>query len=173
MPELKTREQLLETVHELRVELARVITEAGPERLDVAGSIGDWSLKDVIAHLTIWRMRTAVRLEAGMTGAEPAAPWPAELEQGDEEAEVDAINNWWYERNRDRPFEQVLRESNDTFERVERALSQLSDDALFTVSRFPWLEGHALGPGVIGGTYDHWYEEHAAPIRAWLDGSRG
>src|SRR5690349_5353188 len=68
MEQLETREGLLDTVRGLRQELDRVVAEAGEQRSVQPGSFGAWSFKDVIAHLTGWRLVTAARLEAGLNG---------------------------------------------------------------------------------------------------------
>src|SRR5207253_1611103 len=125
----------LDTVRGLREELERDIAEVGPERMEQPGSFGEWTFKDVITHLTGWRLVTAARLEAGLRGTEPVFPWPAHF---NEEHDTDAINRWFYETNRDKPLVEVLRESRDTFQRVERAIASMPEDDLLTPGRFRW-----------------------------------
>ncbi len=165
MEPLNSREALLDAVRGLREELERVVAEAGKARMEQPGSFGEWTFKDLIAHLTGWRQTTAARLEAGLRGEEPVFPWPAQL---DEEDDLDAINRWFFETNRDKPLAAVLRESRETFERVERAIAALPEDDLLEPGRFPWLGGAALGPAVVRGTLGHYHEEHEPDIRAWL-----
>jgi hypothetical protein len=167
MEELNTREALLSTVQGLRADLERIIAEVDRERIEAPGSFEAWSFKDVIAHLTAWRLVTAVRLEAGMGGGEPVFPWP---DRFDEAEDTDAINQWFYETNRDKPLEQVIRESNDTFDRVERAISTLPEDALLKPGHVDWLHwtDEALGPAVVRGTFGHFHEDHEPAIREWL-----
>jgi hypothetical protein len=165
--DLSTRESLLGAVRELREDLDRVVVEAGAERMGESGSLGEWTLKDVIAHLTGWRKVTAARLEAGLHGVEPQFPWPPHL---DEERDLDEINRWFFETSREKPVGDVLSESRETFERVERAISAMSEDDLLTPGRFAWLHwtGEALGPAVVRGTLGHYYGEHEPQIRDWL-----
>ncbi len=165
MEQLNSREALLDAVRGLREELERVVAEAGEARMEQPGSFGEWTFKDLIAHLTGWRQATAARLEAGLRGEEPVFTWPAQL---DEEDDLDEINRWFYETNRDKPLAVVLRESRETFERVERAVAALPEDALLEPGRFPWLGDAALGPAVVRGTLGHYHEEHEPDIRAWL-----
>jgi len=169
MEQLNTREDLLEAVRGLREDLDRVIAEVGPERMEQPGSFGPWTFKDLIAHLTGWRLVTAARLEAGLYDDEPVFPWP---ERFDEASDLHEINQWFYETNRDKPLDQVLAESNDTFDRVERAIAAMSEDALFEPGRFAWVSwtDEALGPAVVGGTMNHYHVEHEPDIRAWLAG---
>ena len=91
-------------------------------------------------------------------------PWPARF---DEEDDLEEINRWFFEVNRDKPLAEVLRESRETFERVERAIAALPERDLLEQDRFSWLEGYALGPAVVRGTLDH-YHEHEPDIRAWV-----
>ena len=165
MEQLNSRAALLDAVRGLREELERVVAEAGEARMEQPGSFGEWTFKDLIAHLTGWRQTTAARLEAGLRGEEPVFPWPDHL---DEEDDLGDINRWFFETNRDKPLAAVLRESRETFERVERAIAALPEDDLLQPGRFPWLGGAALGPAVVHGTLGHYHEEHEPDIRAWL-----
>ena len=99
MEQLNSRAALLDAVRGLREELERVVAEAGEARMEQPGSFGEWTFKDLIAHLTGWRQTTAARLEAGLRGEEPVFPWPARL---DEEADLHEINRWFFEANHSR-----------------------------------------------------------------------
>lgn len=113
-------------------------------------------------------LTTAARLRAGLSGEEPAFPWPAHLE---EDEDTDEINRWFFETNRDKPVADVLLESRETFERVERAIAALPEDDLFVPDRFLWMGNYPLGlgpacvPAKGGG---HYHEDHESEIRAWL-----
>lgn len=172
MEQLSTREDLLVTVQGLREDLDRIIAEAGEERMEQPGSFGEWTFKDLIAHLTGWRLVTAARLEAGLSGEEPVFPWPARLDEAHDldDGDVDEINRWFFEANRNKPLADVLRESNETFERVERAIIALPEDDLLMPERFAWVNwtGDGLGPAVVRGTYSHYHQDHEPDIRAWI-----
>ena len=167
MLELNTRQALLDTVRGLREELDRVVAEAGEERAVQPGSFEDLSLKDVVAHLTSWRLVTAARLEAGQTGDEPAFPWPAHL---NEEHHTDEINRWFDDTNRDKPLADIMADSHATFDRVERAIENMPEDDLLQPGRHAWLywTKEGLGPAVVKGTYEHYHIDHEPEIREWL-----
>lgn len=164
MTPMNDRDALLEAVQTLRIDVERIVAEAGDygdRRIDDSNG---WSFKDLIAHLTSWRLTTAARLEAGLNGGEPDMPWPAHL---DEDRDLDEINQWFYETNRDKPFADIKRESGETFDRVERAIAAMPERDLLEMDRFPWLQGYALGPAVMQGTIEH-YREHEPDLRARL-----
>jgi mycothiol maleylpyruvate isomerase-like protein len=74
-----------ELLHGLREEYRRweaLLGQIGEARMDQPGAAADWSIKDIIAHLTGWRHRTVARLQAAQRGeGEPPSPWPAHLER--------------------------------------------------------------------------------------------
>jgi len=124
--------------------------------------MGDWTFKDVAAHLTGWRRRTVARLAAAADGEpEPPAPWPASLD------EDDPINDWIHERTKDRPAAELLAESDAVYDDFVAAIRALPIEALTDRGRFPWLEGEALADADFAGHLN----EHEPDIRRWLAGS--
>jgi hypothetical protein len=164
MDDLQSRDALLETMHSLRNEIKHLIAEAEEKHDPEARPNDSWSFKDILAHLTSWRLTTAARLEAGLRGEEPSMPWPSPL---DEENDLDEINRWFFETNRDKPLAEIALESRETFERAERAIAGMPERDLLEPGRFPWIYGFALGPAVVAGTRDH-FREHEPEMRALL-----
>lgn len=152
----------------MRAELERLTAEAGPGRMDLPGAMGEWTLKDAIAHLTAWRWWSVARMEAAVQGGgeAPVPPWGDDLSEEDE-AGVDQINQQFFERDRAKPVAQVLRESRETLDRLEATLLALSDEQIFEVDRYPWLEGYALADVVLGSA-GHLFQEHGLPINLFL-----
>ena len=164
MHRLDDRAGLLEAIHSLRNDAEAVFAEAANRPDPSPAADEGWTVKDILAHLTAWRQLTAARLEAALHGGEPAMPWPAPL---DEERDLDEINRWFFETNRDKPLAEIARESRETLDRVERAIAALPERDLLEVDRFPWLAGSAVGPAVVSGTVEH-FREHEPEMRALL-----
>ncbi|MCX6049703.1 MAG: ClbS/DfsB family four-helix bundle protein [Chloroflexi bacterium] len=140
---------------------AALIDRIGPARMDQPGMTGDWSIKDIVAHLTGWRRRTVARLQAAQRGEpEPAPPWPAHLQTDDE------INAWIYAANQGRSVREVLAESQQVFQQLLAAIEGLPDEVLMDVQHhLPWLNGHPLNAAEF---FAHFHEEHEPEMRAWL-----
>ncbi len=49
--DVSSKAQLQAVIWRMRADLERLVAEAGPTRMDLSGAAGDWTLKDVIAHL--------------------------------------------------------------------------------------------------------------------------
>ena len=145
--------------------LVAVVEDAG--LMDRPGANnGPWTFKDMAAHLNGWRERTVARLQAASGGTDPAPHhWPGDLEEG---AGTDAINAWFYDRNKDRPASDVLAETQAQFHAMRAAVATASDDDLLTPGRFSWLGDLPVGPAVLGYSFTHLHTDHEPDIRAWL-----
>src|SRR5438874_9839363 len=101
MTNIPSKSTLLEQIEHECAFWERLVAEIGEEHMLEPGATGQWTFKDVVAHLNGWRRKTLARLEAAQHGHAPKAPpWPAHLS---EEEDVEAINAWIYAHNRDRP----------------------------------------------------------------------
>ena len=66
-----------------------LLDRIGPVRMEQPGVNGDWSMKDIVAHLTGWNRWLITRLQAAQRGeSEPPPLWPGQLQSDDE------INVW-------------------------------------------------------------------------------
>ena len=156
---------VLETIDAERAHWDSLLAEVGEERMDEVGVTEDWSFKDMAAHITAWRQRSLDRLEAAARG-EPDPASPVDPDSGTE----DRMNADFYEANRDRPLQDVLQQSRETFTRLRDIVNQFSTEDLNDPGRVPWMDGEALGPAIVNGSYfSHLHEGHEPDIRAWLE----
>jgi hypothetical protein len=166
MTQILNKSALLERIARERTFWEQLLAEIGEERMLKPGATGDWTFKDVVAHLNGWRSKTLARLDAARHGHAPAAPpWPAQL---DEDDDVDQINDWIYQASFDRPLQAVLGEYSDSFQRMHDSVMALSERDLTEPGRHPWLEGSTLAE-VVTASFGHLHEEHEPVLRAWLD----
>ena len=143
--------------------------EIGEARMLEPGATGDWTFKDVVAHLNGWRSKTLARLDAAQQGITPAAPpWPANLSEDDD---TDEINAWIQQASRDRSLQQVLDEYQRSFQHMRGAVMALSERDLADPSRYPWLDGNSIAD-IITASFGHLHEEHEPVLRAWLGRAR-
>jgi hypothetical protein len=158
---------LLDQIERERLVWAQLLRAVGEERMEQPGASDAWTFQDVVAHLNGWRRRTLARLDAARTGAEPVAPWPADLD-ADSEVGLTQINAWIAQSGRERTLQEVLREARRSFDLMRDAVPARSEAELTDPSRYPWMRGEALG-AVIGYAFGHFHEEHEPALTAWLD----
>ena len=128
--------------------------------------MGEWTFKDLAAHLAAWRNYRIPMVEAVARGEPvPAPPWPAGMPEDD----YDAINAWFQERDRNRTLDDVLNDYESSFERLAVALEALPEAVAHDPHGLPWMGGEAA---IDADFTEHLHEEHVPAVRAWLDGSR-
>ena len=155
-----TKQQILQRVAYERAAWQTIVDTVGEERMNVPGAMGDWTFKDTVAHLTTWWRREVARLAAAQRGERP----PDHPSQAD----VAVINRWIYLTNRDRPAGDVLRDADATWQELTALLQATTEQDLLEPGRFDWLDGHALGPGIVDDFVKHLHEEHEPLICDWL-----
>lgn len=152
------RPQLLEEESRAFEALANLLASIDAEQMTVSGVNGAWSIKDILAHITAWHIHLLNLMEGVRLGQEPAL-------NHEEDKELDAINEQFYQQSQGRPLDDVLRDFYDIRQRVIEQLQQLTDEQLQTL---PWPDSTApLSAFVVGNTFGH-YAEHMQPIEAWL-----
>ncbi len=161
----KLKHQLVDVIDEERTDWEALLADVDPDRMDEPGVTGDWSFRDITAHLLAWRDGGTRLLEAEARGEpEPPAPWPAAL-TGDVE-----INAWLYERDRAIPTDEILDAYAETFARLRTVVLALPDDALTDPDYFPWMGGQSVAESMLDRSwFDHLHVEHEPQIRRWLD----
>lgn len=129
------------------------------EQLHTPGVVGDWSIKDVLAHITAWQTRLITAMFKVEKGFKPDT-------LGGGAAAVDQLNEKFYREMKDRPFEQVWDDLDASYQQLLRRLENWSDKDLFDAKRFKWMQGEPFERYIAGDSYEH-YAEHAAQIEAW------
>jgi hypothetical protein len=134
--------------------------DVGEDRMLEPGAMGDWSFKDMAAHLLAWRERSIARLEAAAAGLpEPPAPWPATMD-GD-----DTINAWIHEQSEGRSATELVAAYDASFDRLADALAALPTTTLTDPDGLAWLGGSSA---VDSDWTSHLRDEHLPSVRAWL-----
>jgi hypothetical protein len=138
------------------------LDQIGPARMEQPGVNGQWSFKDLVAHLTGWQPRLIARIRAAQRGEpEPPPPWPAHLQSEDE------INAWIYESNRGRSVYEVLDEARQSFQQLLATIEGLPDDVqIETEWRLVCLGDQRFPAGEF---FDHFHDDHEPDVRAWLE----
>lgn len=160
--------ELLETLRAERAAWEALLREVGEARMILPGVAGEWSLKDVVSHVTAYERWLVEWLEAAARGSLPPS---SELENPD----VEARNAFIFARNRDRPLEDVLEESRQVFGQLLESVAVLSEDDLNDAQRTAWFvmpywkEKRPLWKCIAGDSYEH-YHQHTDSIRRWLEG---
>lgn len=161
MTDTPRKTELLAAIRQSRDEWEALLARVPEARLTEPGLAGDWSVRDIVAHVTAWEEAATLRLRAAARGETPSHPIYFNQEQS-----IDARNAAIAARHRDQPPAEVLAASRQGHAQLLAALKALPDDKL--IDRDAWTADEPLWRFIACDTYEH-YAEHAATIRAWLD----
>jgi len=147
----------------LQTERARwnaLLAEIGADRMELPGVEGEWSVKQIVAHLT-WYERAIVE------GAQGVASGGRFTRRRPEGVGLDDWNAQLAAESRERPVADVLAEADQVFAQLVTIITACPDSMLNDAERLglpndipPWMR-------VANNSYAH-YREHEQAISAWL-----
>lgn len=144
------KQENLERLTSARERLDAAITRLTVEQLTRPGGCGEWSVKDILAHVVFWE-QDLLRGYASLRRGE------AVREYSDQE--INAVNARVRRENFTRPLAEVMDEARASFRQVSAWLAVLEEDELAR----PYAYGLTLGEFIKVDTWEH-YEEHVPPI---------
>jgi uncharacterized protein (TIGR03083 family) len=167
MTRTNTRAEVLAALDRERANWQALVDEVGPDRMDEPGVAGDWTFKDVTAHLSFW-MEDIIRTLELVADEKPVdlpTRWSEEL------TDPETVNQWAYEQSRGRTVEDVLAEADEGYVRMRQALEQMPEETINSTEIFDWQQGEPFSQWLIDRRlFNHFYREHEAGIREWLMG---
>jgi hypothetical protein len=160
------KSELQNWLHEEYQQWELLLAAIGQKRMNQSGVSGEWSMRDIVAHLTGWQRRLVAQLKSAMDGQpEPPPPWPEELKTEDD------INAWIYETNRKKDVRQVLEDAHQVYKQMRVLIQDLPDNARIETidSKFHvvYVNDQRFA---VGEFFHHFYDEHQTDVRAWLSG---
>ncbi len=151
------REELVAAIRDERARLDAALEGLTADQMLAPGAAGEWSVKDILAHLTACEVYLLTSLFKAQRGQKAA-----KLELT--EAEAEAQNQKWYREYRDRPLENVLADYHGVHRQVLRVVEGLKDSELAAPD--PWQHGKTLGHYFKDWVVDH-EAEHLPDLLAW------
>jgi len=152
MPRPTTKNQLLETIEIERKALEKFLTELSPAQMIQPGVVGEWSVKDVLAHLIEWEHMVLNWHSAGLQGKVPVTP-----AEGFNWAQLPQLNQQIYEKYRTRALAEIQKEFKSSYKKMLSSIQGLSEEDLFTRGRFAWTKNNTLGAYFISSTSSHYH----------------
>lgn len=165
MNEPTSKAELLAAIDTEHERLTATLSGLTDEQLVQPGVESDWSVKDVLAHITWWEQWMVQKLDALARGDKiPQLLRPDE----DQETGLARLNSDIFAAGRDRPLAEVRADFDRSFQQALAAVAALAEHDIF--------DPQGLGGGlneapvylIASNTYEH-YEEHSATIRRWRD----
>jgi hypothetical protein len=146
------KDQLLKRLEKAWATITESYAGLSNAQLMEPGVMGEWSVKDILAHVTTWEEEALKYLPLILSGGRP----PRYIQFGG----IDAFNAQMVEQKRDTALSDVLRQLDETHRQLLDYLQSVPEEHFTRETRFR----HRLRLD----TYSH-YPLHARAIREWRE----
>ncbi len=154
-----TKDEILDALEDERENFLDAIDGLTDDALLAPGIVGDWSVKDLLFHITMWEAELVKLLWQAAQGLQPSAIFF-------EDRSVDEVNAGWAAEGRDRDFDRIWDDLQSVRKQTIRRLSSFKDNDLNDPQRYPWLKDHPLCEWIAENSFGH-EKEHTAQIKEW------
>lgn len=161
MTKQTTKQGLLDDIVTERRQLEKNLSGINDSEKLVGGVCGDWSIKDILAHLTAWESMFMGWYEAGLRNEIPAIPAP-----GYSWHAMNQLNQQIYEVNSQRVLRDIETEFAASYQEVLSLVRELPEDAIFTHGYYGWTKHLTLADYIAANTCNH-YRWAKTLIRKW------
>lgn len=151
MPRANNKKQLLEDIETEGKALEQLLASLSPAQMTQPGIVGEWSVKDVLAHLLEWQCMVLKWHTAGVQGK--VIPIPAE---GLNWAQIPQLNQRIYETYRDTSLADIQKQFKASHKKTLSTIQSLSDEELFTRGHYAWTKNNTLGTYFVSCTSSHY-----------------
>ncbi|MCC6799099.1 MAG: ClbS/DfsB family four-helix bundle protein [Anaerolineae bacterium] len=146
-----TKQQLLDKLERAWADLKASFSGMSEAQMTTPGVTGDWSVKDILAHVTTWEEEALRMMPVILENKTPPR-------YADQYGGLNAFNAQMSAQKRDLPLAEVLAQLDATHRRLIEYVQRAPDDQITRETRFRRR--------LRLDTYSH-YPEHARAIRAW------
>lgn len=136
---------LLDLLRQARLDQVAFVQKLSDAERAAIGTPEHWSAKDHVAHMTFWCQRLVLKLAAVLRQETPADAEDFEL-----------LNPQVFEEQRQRPWSEILSESEQAYDALVACVQQLGEEDLTSFNRFDWIPNQEpLYTVFMGYCYEH------------------
>lgn len=147
------KQQVLEKLERTWNDFQQSFAGLPDDLLSQPGVNGDWTVKDLIAHVAWWEAESLKHLPGVAQGKRPPR-------YADKYGGLDAFNHLMWEQWRGRSLAEVLQYAQATHQRLVEYIQAAPEELLLTETRFRYR--------LRVDTYSH-YPEHTRMVLAWRE----
>ncbi len=166
MKDYSSKAALLEAIRVDREGLEQVLSSLTPAEIVWPGAMGEWSVKDIMAHVVDWEQRLVSWYEAGRRGEVPERPAP-----GMTWRDLPLLNQQGFERSRNRSLRDVLADFRSSYQQAWTLVQAMTDAELLTRGHYAWTGKGNLASVVVANTCERyrWAQSQIHPHRIRQD----
>ena len=164
MPEPTSKTEVIAAMVSARTEFDSRIKQIDRRTMTRPGAAGEGSIKDIIAHVTAYDRWLALTL--GLRGIKPPDLWI-------DDSPLDDFNRLVFKENRDKPLDEVLRESEEIWGEILKDTQAAPEAYLFNERSVEGVPYRFRPCDILRSeSYGH-YLDHVPALHAWLEATKG
>jgi hypothetical protein len=114
-----------------RRRLEKNLVNLNDQEMVKPGVIGEWSTKDILAHLVDWEQRFLGWYQAGLRGEIPQTPAP-----GMTWRDLDKLNQLIFDEHKDQPLNEVKADFQNSYQQILGTVRAIPEEGIFPVGIF-------------------------------------
>ncbi|MFX0117247.1 MAG: ClbS/DfsB family four-helix bundle protein [Candidatus Hodarchaeota archaeon] len=164
MSQKMSKKDLIGQIRTVRTELEALFSKMSEKQMEMPGVQGNWSVKDIIAHITTWDRRGTKWIQSIAQGEEPQIP-----KAGYTWRDQAQLNQETYQKNRNRPIQDILGDFHQSFPLLMEQIEMLAEEQLEKVFQADWTRNNPISArDIVAWRYLH-YQSHIRHIQAWQE----
>lgn len=148
----QTKASLLESISLERAVLEQKTGQLIPAELVFPGTMGEWSVKDILQHLVDWEQRWIGWYEAGKRGEVVVTPEP-----GYNWRQMGQLNQKYRLMHKDRPLDRVLADFRASYLLILHRIEKIPEEEMILLNVYPWTGKLPLIAWIAGNTCNHYH----------------
>ena len=151
MPRPNNKQQLLEQIDTNWNKLQAQIAILSDEEFVEPNTVGEWSVKDVLAHLMEWQRMVMHWYQEGKKGIMPVTTSEEYTWR-----EIPALNQAIYETYRDEELSTIKDGLTQSHQQILAMIEGMSNAEMFTPKIYKWTKSTTLGSYLTSATSSHY-----------------
>ena len=156
-----TKTELLQALEDEREAFLDAIDNLDDDAFFIPGVVGEWSIYDILTHLSRWEAELVRLLWQVKQGQRPTTVHFTQKN-------VDETNQLWRTEAQGRPLERVLDDFHAVRNQTALRVEDLEERALTDPKRYGWAKGRPLWEWIESDSFGH-EAEHRLQIQAWRE----
>jgi len=155
------KDEILDALEDSREATLELLDEVPEQEWEKAGVMGDWSVKDILYHLTMWEAELVKMLWQINQGEPPSTALQDNIPE-------DERNAQWKIQAQTRTIDQVLSDFEGVRKQTSRRLQSIPEKAFEDEKYYPWLQGRPLWKWIADSSFQH-ETEHTLAVKQWVE----